>query len=152
LLDWLNAPEEAAAALRHARTIAPDEPGLADQLVAALVKADRAREAVAVLQGRLEAEGAPGGKGDRAALLIKLAQIRHEHLDDASGARHALDEALRLVPDHPTALAQLANLTSPDEDPRAFAEAKLREAELVTDDDARIDALMLAGATLRDKV
>ncbi|HTJ47125.1 MAG TPA: tetratricopeptide repeat protein [Kofleriaceae bacterium] len=158
LLDWLGAPEEAAAALRHARTISPEDPILADQLVAALVKADRAREAVAVLQGRLEATSdnnkgdMPAAVGDRAALLIKLAQIRFEALQDPNGARVALDEALRIVPDHPTALAQLANLTSPDEDPRAFAEAKLREAELVTDDDARIEALMAAGAALRDRV
>jgi tetratricopeptide (TPR) repeat protein len=35
LLDWLDSPEEAAATLKHARTVAPDDPALADQMVAA---------------------------------------------------------------------------------------------------------------------
>ncbi|MCA9679036.1 MAG: hypothetical protein KC464_28655, partial [Myxococcales bacterium] len=54
------------------------------------------------------------------------------------------------VPDHPTALAQLARLHRPEDDPAAFAEAKLREADAAVDDDARVDALMAAGAVLRD--
>jgi tetratricopeptide (TPR) repeat protein len=49
LLDWLGAPEEAAAALRHARTVMPDDPALADQLVTALSKAGREGEAAAIL-------------------------------------------------------------------------------------------------------
>jgi hypothetical protein len=170
LIDWLGAPEEAAAALRHARTITPDDGDLADRLVVALVKADRAREAAAVLEGRLEGrndggregsrearradtldDAAPMAVGDRAALLIRLAQLRAEHLADTDGARAALDQALRLVPEHPTALAVLAQLASPDDDPRAFAEAKLREAAMAVDDDARIEALMIAGAALRDR-
>ncbi|MCE9573272.1 MAG: hypothetical protein K8W52_08955, partial [Deltaproteobacteria bacterium] len=162
LLDWLASPEEAAAALRHARTITPEDPELADRLVHALVKADRAREAAAVLEGRLEgakrhdtvddtgAAPAVMAVGDRAALLIRLAQLRAEHLADPDGARAALDQALRLVPDHPTALAALVQLASPEDDPRAFAEAKLREASVAVDDDARIEALMAAGAALRD--
>ena len=49
------------------------------------------------------------------------------------------------MPEHPTALAVLAKLASPDDDPRAFADAKLREAESATDDDVKIAALMAAG-------
>ena len=44
-------------------------------------------------------------------------------------ARARSTHALALVPEHPTALAVLAQLASPDEDPRAFADAKLREAD-----------------------
>src|SRR6185503_8084923 len=84
LLDWLAAPEEAAAALRHARTIAPD-----DLLVTALVKANREREAAAILEGRIDAAGdAP--RGDVAALLIRLAQLQLERLDDRDGARRSI--------------------------------------------------------------
>jgi tetratricopeptide (TPR) repeat protein len=57
LLDWLGSPEEAAAALRHARTIAPDDPALADLLVTALIRAARHREASAILEGRIDAAG-----------------------------------------------------------------------------------------------
>jgi Tfp pilus assembly protein PilF len=156
LMDWLGAPEEAAAVLRHARSLAPDEPTLADALVAALVKSGREREAAAVLESRIEAvragsaAGETIGGGDLAALHIRLAQLRAETLDDEAGARTALDEALRLVPDHPNALALLTELARADLDPRAFADAKLREAERIGDDDAKIDALMAAGEAFRD--
>ncbi|MBL0213962.1 MAG: tetratricopeptide repeat protein [Myxococcales bacterium] len=157
LTEWLDAPEEAAAALRHARTIAPEDAGLADQLVAALVKADRHREAAAILEDRIDTLSAPSAganvpRGELAALHIRLAQLRLERLDDKAGAKEALDAALALVPEHPTALAVLANVASPDDDPRAFADAKLREAERATDDDLKIAALMAAGDVLQSRV
>lgn len=159
LLEWLHQAEEAAAALRHARTILPDDPKLADQLVGALLAAKKGREAAAVLEGRISRAAAAemettgdGGSGGLAALWIRLAQIRGEELDDVPGARTALDKAMSLVPDHPTALAQLARLTRAEDDPRAFVEAKLREAEAVTDDDAKVAALMAAGEVLREKL
>src|SRR5262249_23628802 len=108
LLDWLKSPEEAAAALRHARTIAPEDGSLADQLVAALAKADRAREAAAILEGRIAHLTAPQPaelvgertnpvpRGEVAGLYIRLAQLRLERLDDREGAREAIDHALAL--------------------------------------------------------
>jgi tetratricopeptide (TPR) repeat protein len=152
LQDWLGAPEEAAAALRHARTIAPADPALTEQLVGALVAADRHREAAAVVEGRLEALGADAAAGDRAALHLRLAQLRGEGLGDPAGARLAVAAALALVPSHPTALAMLARLADADDDPRIFADAKLREAEAATDDEARVAALYDAGVALRDRV
>ncbi len=157
LLDWLGLAEEAAATLRHARTIAPDDPALADQLVTALIKAGRDREAAAILEGRIDAltttdPEVTASRGDLAALHIRLAQIRLERLDDRPGARAAIDDALALVPEHPTALAVLANVASPDDDPRAFADAKLREADSAKDDDVRIAALMAAGDVLQSRV
>ena len=154
LLDWLAAPEEAAAALRHARTIAPDDPALADLLVAALIKAGRDREAAAILEGRIAQLEAAGGApaGDTAALLIRLAQLQIERLDDRAAARGAIARALELVPEHPTALAVLAELASPDDDPRAFADAKLREADSARDEDNRIAAYMAAGDVLATRV
>src|SRR5207245_682694 len=100
LLDWLNSPEEAAATLRHARTIAPDDAALADLQVTALTKAGRDREAAAILEGRIAALAATGdgvhrSKGDLAALYIRLAQLRFDH-DDKPGARAAIDHALAL--------------------------------------------------------
>ncbi len=157
LVDWLGAPEEAAAALRHARTIAPDDPALADQLVAALVKAGRDREAAGILEGRIDvlssvdpASSLP--RGELATLHIRLAQLRLERLNDKIGAKSAIEAALVLVPEHPTALAVLANVASPDDDPRAFADAKLREAERATDDDLKLSALMAAGDVLQSRV
>ncbi|MEZ4360851.1 MAG: hypothetical protein R3B48_11780 [Kofleriaceae bacterium] len=153
LLDWLDSAEEAAAALRHARTIDPADPALAEHLVTALIRADRAREAAAILEGRIDALADAGGaRGDVAALYIRLAQLRLERLADIDGARDALDIALSLVPEHPTALTLYTQLASPEDDPQAFADAKLREAEGTRDDDVRIAALMSAGQVLRDRV
>ncbi len=152
LMEWLNAPEEAASALRHARTILPDDGSLAERLVSALYQAARHREAAAVLEGRIaSAADKQLGDGELAALHIRLAQIRAEGLGDAAGARTALSRALELVPDHPTALAAIARLTAGDEDPRAFIAAKLREADAASDDDVKIDALYAAGVALRDR-
>ncbi|HUS29773.1 MAG TPA: hypothetical protein VMZ53_14815 [Kofleriaceae bacterium] len=194
LIDHLDSPEEAAAALKHARTVAPDDPALADQMVAALSKAGRSREAAAILEGRIEQlaeqlknappepvataptkpppgakRPAPGPKaqgtdksqptattkgssrGDLAVLYIRLAQLRNAE-EDKPGARAAIDQALALVPEHPTALSVLAELSSPDEDPRAFADAKLREADSARDEDNKIAALMAAGQVLQQRV
>jgi tetratricopeptide (TPR) repeat protein len=155
LIDWLGAPEDAAAALRHARTIAPDDPALADLLVSALIQANRDREAAAILEGRIEAASdaaSDAPRGDVAALWIRLAQLQLERLDDRHGARRSVDRALQLVPEHPTALSVLADLASPEHDPRAFADAKLREADSARDEDNRIAALMAAGEVLQSRV
>jgi Tfp pilus assembly protein PilF len=160
LLDWLNSPEEAAAALRHARTIAPDDAQLGDLLVTALIKAGRDREAAAILEDRIDSALAPAAaesrlemsRGELAGLYIRLAQIRYERLTDAAGAREAIEQALALVPEHPTALGVLAEIASPDDDPSSFAHAKLREAESASDEDAKIAALMAAGDVLQSRV
>jgi len=154
LLDHLELAEDAAAALRHARTIVPDDPKLADLMVNALVKAGREREAAAILEGRIDALATAetkAARGDLAALYIKLAQLRVDKLGDRDGARAAIDHALTLVPEHPTALAVLAGIASPDDDPRAFADAKLREADSAKDEDVQIAALMAAGDVLHTR-
>ncbi|HWM85119.1 MAG TPA: tetratricopeptide repeat protein [Kofleriaceae bacterium] len=150
-LGWLRAPEEAAAALRQARTIRPDDGELADELVGALVVADRAREAAALLEGRIAAmRGSSASAGDMAALLIRLAALRADELRDAEGARQALAEATQLVPDHPTALKSMARLATAQKDPRTYADARMREAEVLADVDSKVEALMDAGTTMRD--
>ncbi|HKE17623.1 MAG TPA: tetratricopeptide repeat protein [Kofleriaceae bacterium] len=153
LIGWLRAPEEAAAALRQARTLRPEDGELTDELVNALVVADRAREAASLLEGRIASlRGSSTSAGDVAALLIRLAALRSDELRDADGARQALAEATRLVPDHPTALKSMARLATAQKDPRTYADARLREAEILADVDAKVEALMDAGTTLRDQV
>jgi tetratricopeptide (TPR) repeat protein len=153
LIEWLGSPEEAAAALKHARTIA-DDPTLADAQVTALAKAGRSREAAGILETRISslasAADGKGKKGELAALHIRLAQLRLE--EDKAGAKASIEAALALVPEHPTALGVLAQLASPDEDPRAFADAKLREADSAKDEDVKIAALMAAGEVLQSRV
>ncbi len=150
MLTWLDAADEAATALRHARTIDPENQELADDLVVALTRSGRSREAASVLEGCLERmRSSNGAEGDVAALLITLGSLRGEKLSDPIGAKTVLEEALTLVPAHPTALAALARLTSADVDPQAHAEARLREAEAHEDTDAKVDALLDAGHSFR---
>ncbi|MDX2088094.1 MAG: hypothetical protein SFX73_09595 [Kofleriaceae bacterium] len=154
LLDALHQAEEAAAVLRHARTITPDDPKLAELMITALVKAGREREAAAILEGRIDVmstQETRAARGDLAALYIRLAQLRLDKLDDRTGARAAIEHALALVPEHPTALAVLSGIASPDDDPRAFADAKLREADGAKDEDLKIAALMAAGDVLQSR-
>lgn len=167
LMRHLDAAEEAAAALRHARTLTPGASGLDEELVQALIAARRERDAAAVLEARIQAlmesggqtNGEPdadspdasGGAGDIAALMIRLADLRAERLGDVDAAKKVLERVLEMVPDHPTALAALARLVEETQDPRAYAEARLREAEALSDQDAKVEALMKAGVTLRDR-
>ncbi|MBT8493618.1 MAG: tetratricopeptide repeat protein [Deltaproteobacteria bacterium] len=153
LLEWLDNPDEAAAALRHARTIRSDDDTLADLLVTALAKAGREREAAAVLEGRIEGlrDKGDANPGTLAALLIRLAALRHEVMSDREGARTALDEALELVPNHPTALAAQARLVRDERDPRAYADALLKQVEAQDDVGANAQVLMEAGQVLRDE-
>ena len=151
LLEWLDSPEEAAATLRHARTILPDDPKIADQLVIALGKAGRGREAAAVLESRIASDPSGRSKGDTAALHIRLAQLQLDG-QERDDARASIEAALALVPEHPTALGVLGQLQSPDEDPRAFANAKLRESESANDEDTKIAALMAAADVLSSRV
>lgn len=151
MLEWLNAPDDAATALRHARTIDPESRELADDLIVALTRAGRAREATSVLEGRLaRMRESDAAHGDLAAVLIRLGSLRGERLGDPIGARAVLEEALQLVPAHPTALATLARLTSADLDPLAHAEARMREAQAHTDTDAKVEALLDAGHSFRE--
>ncbi len=151
LLNHLNMPAEAAVELRHARTIDPENQELADDLVSALTGAGKEREAASCLEGRIATlREHHAAEGDIAALLIRLGTLRGEHLGDPIGANQVLQEALELVPSHPTALACLANLTSADKDPHAHAEARMREAHAYSDTDAKVEALLDAGMSFRD--
>jgi tetratricopeptide (TPR) repeat protein len=155
LLDWLGAPEEAAAALRHAKSVAEDEAtqdALSDQLIIALSRAGRDREAASILENRIASPSSQTlPAGELAALHLRLAEVRAQRLRDPIGARAAVDAAIALVPEHPTALALMSSLAITSEDPSLLASAKLRQADLAVDDDARVAALMDAGAALRDR-
>ena len=88
LSEWLDSPEEAAAALRHARTIAPDDGDLADQMVGTLAKAGRDREAAALLEARLAAmePRCVEGRARRAADPARAAPARQARRPRAARA------------------------------------------------------------------
>jgi tetratricopeptide (TPR) repeat protein len=152
LLERLGRADEAVAGLRHARALAPADAELAEDMTQALIAAGGAREAAAVLEERVaDVERQGGPPGDVAALLLRLATLRADSLDDRDGARKALERVLAVVPDHPSALAALAKLAR-GVDARAYADARLREAAGATDVAAKVAALLEAGEALRDRV
>ena len=159
--ERLGRPDDAAATLREARALvvadktASPELGeeLGEELVRILIKAGRAEQAAEVLADRargLAARKAPAG--EQAAIWVRLATLRASELDDADGARADIERALALVPSHPSALAELTRLSRAKQDPRAFAEARLREGIQLVDDAGALAALLEAGATLRDEL
>ena len=153
LSDWQGKAEEAAHVLRQAHAIAPDRDDIVESLVQALVAAQCQREAVEILETRVKKlRSVKAGVGDLAAQKIHLATLRAENLGDLEAARADLEEALTLVPNHPTALAGLARLAEKSKDPRTYAQARLREAQGITDVDARIASFMLAGKVFQEKV
>src|SRR5262249_19516124 len=120
-------------------------------LVAALVGVGAAAEAAEVLEQRVAAvEKDAGAPGDAAALLVRLGAV-YADLDDADSARRCLEKALQRVPDHPSALAAPSRLAV-GLDPRAYAEARLREAAAAKDVGAKVAAYLSAGATLQGRV
>ena len=76
-------------------------------------------------------------------ILVLLTVARHRAV-----GRHAVAEFAHHAI---TALTTLAKIVESQEDPRTYAEAKLREAEALDEADAKIEALMKAGLALRDR-
>jgi tetratricopeptide (TPR) repeat protein len=151
VLTRLDRADEAVACLRHARAIFPRDEGLADELVAALLGVGAAREAAEVLEERVAALAKDAGApGDMAALLVRLGAV-YTDLDDRDSARRCLEKALQHVPDHPSALAALSRLAR-GLDPRAYADARLREAAGAKDVAAKVAAYLSAGATLQGRL
>ena len=75
-----------------------------------------------------------------ADLLVRLAELRVDHLGDELGALEALDSALRRCPEHVGAAERLTALPTRPEDVRAAA-AALSRAARVASDPARVHAL-----------
>jgi tetratricopeptide (TPR) repeat protein len=156
LLSRLDDADEAVTCLAQARRVPKaddeaDDEALWELHYAALVRADRTREAAALLEERIAALEAKAAPDDLAALLLKLASLR-EPLGDREGARVALEKALVLVPGHPGVLAALSRLARESTHPRAFAELLLSEAASTGDVGTRVAALQQAASTLESRV
>lgn len=90
LLNRLDSAEDAAAALRHARSLTPHAPGLADELVQALIAANREREAAAVLEIRITRRLEGGDITQRLEIPSKL--LEESQLDDDSARANTIDD------------------------------------------------------------
>ncbi|MBI4512440.1 MAG: tetratricopeptide repeat protein [Deltaproteobacteria bacterium] len=149
----LSRPDEALGCLRSASGLLPGDPGITSALIDALVKVGRLRDAATLLEGQLQDLAAHGRLPDESIpLWLRLAEIMAGGLSDRDGARRTVGKVLALAPEHPGALAILSRLARDADDPRAYADARLREAEAATDDAVRAAALLEAARTLSDRV
>ena len=137
--------DDAVSALRQARAAVGDTAEVMSTLADALARAGKPRDATAIVEAQISAAETAASPGEVAALLVRLSELRLDALEDASGARAALERALELVPGHPTAMARMARLVEAGADPSAYAEALVSQARATTDEDARIVALLTAG-------
>src|SRR5262249_61395737 len=70
--------------------------------------------------------------------------------NDEAGGRKTIERALKLVPDFPPALAELARLHLGGADYRGYAQAREREADVQTDPVRAAAALIEAASVYRE--
>ena len=162
LEDKLGNPDAAASCLRDLGEDALRDDELAAALVRNLRRAALSHEAVRVLEQRLQGaipgEAQAGGAAGKAAttaaadLQLELAAIRLDDIGDPRGARDAIEAALRMAPESPAALAALARLHLKENDFRAFANTRVREAAALAGKPEAVAALLEAGRAFREQV
>ncbi len=153
LEEHLGDYHAAAQCYEQLRQIAPDNLEYWDESVRLLRESGRSEEALDVLQERLDRARSVGlPSGDLAALLVRQATLAGRELGELDRARSLLEEALELVPDYPSAIAELARLHKDEEDWPAYAQARMKEAEVAEDLDSAVTALVEAGRVFQEKL
>lgn len=151
LIRHLGRTSEGAQLLRRAIELTPAGPSLPAELADAIRNHPDPAEALMLTDAHavwLERNG-----DDHAALAVLLAEMARLRiaLGDKPGARRALANATRRDPRCAAALGLIAELER-EGDGRAYAEARLRQADALEDPEARVGALLEAGRALDEKV
>ncbi|HEY7954123.1 MAG TPA: tetratricopeptide repeat protein, partial [Polyangia bacterium] len=105
--------DEAIAAYEELATLSPADPAPWTRLAALYRQGDRAGdgERLAAVLARLAERHAADGRRDQAeALLVEVAHLRHDRLQDGAGAQAALERALEVRPGSRLALGGLLAL------------------------------------------
>jgi tetratricopeptide (TPR) repeat protein len=105
--------EQAARAMRKALDRDPEDRELLERFTKALGDLGRHAEAAQVLGYRL---GRLHADAEEVAMRLQRAGLRREHLGDLVGAARDYQAVLKLDPDHPEALWELARLLAADGD------------------------------------
>jgi tetratricopeptide (TPR) repeat protein len=152
--EKLGDADQAANAYKELRSLGlADDPVITERLLATLRRANRAREAATLLNERVAALEAQNATPEQVAeALCELGVLRAGPLQDENGARKTFERALKLVPNHPTALAELARLHLGGADYRGYAQAREREAQVQSDPVRAANALVEAAAVYRDQL
>ncbi len=153
LEERLGKPEAAAASLRGLGEDALRGDDTTAALLRNLRSAGLTHEALKLLEQRidmLEEEGAAPAK--IAAQHLDIAALKLDQLHDASGARAAIEAALKTAPGLPEALAARARLYLAQNDFGAYAKARLQEAEARKGAPEAAAAYLEAGRVFRDQL
>lgn len=147
--EHLAHPDEALEAWRSAQTIDAADPRVLDAMEALFVQQGRWADCVELLEKRAAlTEGVP----QRIALLLNLAAMAHERLDDEERAIEAYERILKWDPEHEVASQQLESLYWSRKQWEPLATLLLDRASRHADPQARIAALEAVAQMYEDKV
>ena len=143
----------AADALDEAAQSAPEELSTLLDHADVLARGGRGPEAAMLLEARMAialAGGAP--TPEVAPLQLRLAEVLADGCDAPDQAVEVLEQLLTVSPRHLPALSLLVRLAGQRDDPRAEAEARLRQAGALPVGPERTALVLEAARRLRDRV
>jgi tetratricopeptide (TPR) repeat protein len=147
--DRLGRPEQAIEAWRTAQTIDAGDARVLDALQAVFVQEGRWKDCAELLEKRIALAEEPAR---RISLLLELAALEHERLDDTEGAIAAYERILHWQPEHETATRELEALYSSRQQWEPLAALLLDRASRVQDVKQSVAALEAVAQMYEDKV
>jgi tetratricopeptide (TPR) repeat protein len=147
--DKLGQPELAIDAWRSAQTIDAGDTRVHDALHALFVQQGRWENCVELLEKRVALAEDPA---QRIALLLELAAIANERLDDVEGAIAAYERILNWEPEHEAATRELEALYSTRQQWEPLAALLLDRASRQQDSQQSVAALEAVAQMYEDKV
>jgi tetratricopeptide (TPR) repeat protein len=147
--DRLGRPDRAVEAWRSAQTIDAGDARVLDALQALFVQEGRWEDCAQLLEKRVALADDPAR---RIALLLELAALEHERLDDTEGAIAAYERILHWQPEHETATRELEALYSSRQQWEPLAALLLDRASRVQDVKQSVAALEAVAQMYEDKV
>jgi tetratricopeptide (TPR) repeat protein len=147
--DRLGHLDRAIDAWQSAQTIDAGDPRVLDALQAMLVRQARWEECATLLEKRIALAEDPAA---RIALLLELAAIAHERLDDEERAIAAYERVLHWEPAHGLATRELEHLYSARQQWEPLAALLLDRASREQDDAAAVTALEAVAEMYEDKL
>jgi len=152
-LERQGEPEEARLYLQQARGLGPRDPDIEEALARILVQTGRPDEAVDLIRGQIQSARDERRPTDEIlALLIRLARLQHNQLDDPGSARATLEQALALDAQNAETLSALSHHFLTQQTWPDYVETLARLAEVTPPEDpALVPTLMTAAATVREQ-
>lgn len=143
--DQLGRPERAIAAWKSAQTIDGGEPRVLDALEGLFVQQGRWLDCIELIEKRV---ALTDGQRPRIAMLLNLASLAHERLEDDERAIAAYERILTLEPEHEVASRELGKLYTTGKRWRPLAELLLDRASRQGD----VKALELVARIYQDRI